>query len=73
LIFMGERMDDRPLFEGVVWRSICNNGNCVEVASQDGWFGLRDSKDGGTGPVLAFTGKEWEAFVRAAKNGAFDV
>jgi hypothetical protein len=47
------------------------NGNCVEArASEDGGAQVRDTKDrdGGT---LSFTGPEWEAFIAAAKAGAF--
>lgn len=60
-------------FHGAVWRSRCNNGTCVEIASQDGWVGVRDGKAGGTGPVLSFTHEEWTTFVMAVKNGDFDV
>ncbi|MDP9862509.1 MULTISPECIES: DUF397 domain-containing protein [Streptosporangium] len=66
-------MDSGSRFHGAVWRSKCNNGTCVEIASQGGWVGVRDSKDGGTGPVLSFTQEEWSTFVKAVKNGAFDV
>ncbi|MFJ2031198.1 DUF397 domain-containing protein [Streptosporangium sp. NPDC087985] len=66
-------MDSGSEFHGAIWRSKCNNGQCVEIASQDGWVGVRDSKDGGTGPVLSFTHEEWNTFVKAVKNGDFDV
>lgn len=66
-------MDDGSRFHGAIWRSTCNNGNCVEVASQHGWIGVRDGKNGDSGPVLSFTPAEWRAFVEAAKNGAFDI
>ncbi len=43
-------------------------GNCVEVAIMPGnVVAVRDSKDR-TGPELAFTGREWAAFVRAVKE-----
>jgi uncharacterized protein YcsI (UPF0317 family) len=49
------------------------NGNCVEI----GWLlpdriGIRDTKDNGTGPILIFTGAEWDAFIAGAKEGQFD-
>jgi Domain of unknown function (DUF397) len=47
-------------------------GNCVEVATADGSVGVRDSKQHGCGPIMEFTCAEWEAFVRAAKDGEFD-
>ncbi len=46
-----------------------NGGNCVEVAA----FGrvmVRDTKQHGTGPVLAFSAKTWRAFTATIiKNG----
>jgi hypothetical protein len=48
-----------------------NGGNCVEVnLGTQGLIGLRDSKPA-TGPVLAFDGAEWAAFLDAAKSGRF--
>lgn len=48
------------------------NGECVEVATlPDGTIGLRDSKDP-EGPVLTFTRREIDAFVRGAIAGEFD-
>jgi Domain of unknown function (DUF397) len=49
------------------------NGNCVEIARLlTGRIGVRDTKDNGAGPVLVFTGAEWEAFIAGAKEGQFD-
>ena len=48
-------------------------GNCVEVGTADGSVGVRDSKQHGHGPVLEFTRAGWEAFIRAAKDGEFDL
>jgi hypothetical protein len=46
------------------------SGNCVEKAElPDGTIGIRDSKDYGLGPVLIFTGAEWEAFTAPYKRG----
>jgi len=49
------------------------NGSCVEVGriSPDR-IGVRDTKDNGGGPILFFTGAEWDAFIAAAKSGQFD-
>jgi len=44
---------------------------CVEAASVDGGTLLRDSTDP-KGPVLAFSDKEWNAFVTGVRNGEFD-
>ena len=48
--------------------------NCVEIAgAADGRaVGVRDSKQGGRGPVLAFTPGEWAGFLATAKTGQFD-
>lgn len=60
-----------------------NGGNCVEVtathdtltvphkADEDMLYLLRDSKDP-SGPKLAFTTSEWEAFIAGVKDGEFD-
>lgn len=49
------------------------NGNCVEIASLgSGRVGVRDTKDQGTGPVLAFTQDEFSAFLARAKAGEFN-
>lgn len=48
------------------------NGMCVEVAGLSGDVVMvRDSKNA-EGPVLEFTPGEWDAFVRAVRNGEFD-
>lgn len=58
------------------WRksSLSSGGdNCVEVAmAADGSIGVRDSKQGGLGPVLEFTPAEWDAFVGGVAQGEFD-
>jgi hypothetical protein len=49
------------------------NGNCVEVASlRGGRVGVRDTKDKGAGPILAFTQSEWNSFLARARAGEFD-
>jgi hypothetical protein len=50
---------------------LCENGECVEVASLGGGVAMRDSKDG-DGPILRFTHDEWAAFLAGAKAGEFD-
>jgi hypothetical protein len=49
------------------------NGGCVEVGRGLGAVGVRDSKQQCQGPVLEFTQPEWEAFIRAVKDGEFDL
>jgi 8-oxo-dGTP pyrophosphatase MutT (NUDIX family) len=63
---------------GAAWRKSHRsggNGNCVEVATnllaRDGRVYVRDSKDGGGGPVLSFTPAEWEAFTGGVRDGEF--
>ena len=55
-------VDNRP---PLAWRksSASAQGNCVEVAVDGGKVLLRDTKQHGTGPVLAFTEAEWSAFL----------
>jgi hypothetical protein len=49
------------------------NGNCVEIGRlMPDRIGVRDTKDNGTGPLLIFTGAEWDAFIAGAKEGQFD-
>ncbi|WP_239328917.1 DUF397 domain-containing protein [Frankia sp. CiP3] len=61
--------------ETTVWRksSYSNGagGMCVEVAVAAGGILVRDSKDP-AGPVLAFTGGEWDAFLAGVRDGEFD-
>lgn len=66
---------NREALETATFRTAngCSDKSCVEVALADGIVGLRDSKDKGRGPVLAFTEPEWEAFLAGAKNGEFDL
>jgi hypothetical protein len=53
------------------WRtssySTSNGGNCVETASDGRVVAVRDTKDRGTGTVLAFTPSTWRAFLTAIK------
>ena len=53
--------------------SYCANGsNCVEVRLQiDGTVAVRDTKDR-CRPALAFTVREWEAFLAGARAGEFE-
>jgi hypothetical protein len=60
----------------VEWRkasySSSNGGACVEVAEIGDLIAVRDSKDP-TGPKLAFTAPEWEAFTAGVRGGEFDL
>lgn len=64
-------------FEPRAWRkSTFSNPsqNCVEFCDlPDGGVALRDSKQGGKGPELHFTGSEWNAFLAGAKTGEFNL
>lgn len=56
-------------------KSSCSQGQsgCVEVTTQvPGWIGVRDSKLGERSPILAFTPREWTAFLSGARHGEFD-
>jgi Domain of unknown function (DUF397) len=61
-------------FSQATWRKSSwsggNGGQCVEVAVLGGGsVGVRDSKDGGRGPILIFTSREWNAFIGVAADG----
>jgi uncharacterized protein DUF397 len=49
------------------------NAQCVEVAHVgERVVALRDTKNLGTGPVMIFTGPQWNAFIGGAADGLFD-
>lgn len=60
----------------VSWRKSSRSDNaaenCVEVAEFDTCYAVRDTKQQGRGPILAFTRSEWAAFVEGVKLGEFD-
>lgn len=45
-----------------------NGGNCVEVADQEGIVLVRDTKNGGRGPVHRFTTGQWQAFIAVVRT-----
>jgi len=53
-------------------KSGTNGGGCVEIRRRDGLVEVRDSKQDGRGPVLAFTPAEFDAFLDGARRGEFD-
>jgi Domain of unknown function (DUF397) len=57
-----------------LWRrsSYCANNSCVEVEFSSDQVAVRDSKDQ-HGPVLLFTRNEWDAFLKGARSGEFDL
>ena len=64
------------IHESLTWRKSTfsgnQGGNCVEVAElPDGGRAVRDSKNP-TGPVIAYTAAEWDAFLAGVKAGEFD-
>ena len=60
---------------GATWRKSSRSSasnSCVEVATQYGVVGLRDSKDP-HGPAFAFAPGTWTAFLHTVKTGTFDL
>jgi Domain of unknown function (DUF397) len=49
--------------------------NCVEtkLATGGNEVLVRDTKDNGAGPILAFSKLEWLAFIEGVKSGDFDL
>jgi Domain of unknown function (DUF397) len=47
-------------------------GNCIELRPTEDGVDVRDSKQGGAGPILSFTRSEFLAFLAGAKAGEFD-
>jgi hypothetical protein len=61
---------------GADWRTSSfsqDGGQCVETAFlPDGRVALRHSKDP-DGSILIYTRREWDAFLKGAKDGEFDL
>ncbi len=59
-----------PQTEPTVWRkaSLCQSGECVEVAQLNGAVAMRDSG----GHTLRYTTEEFRFLVRAIKAGEYD-
>ena len=45
-----------------------NGGDCIEAGNGSGLVAVRDTKDGGNGPVLGFTPAAWTAFLATLKD-----
>jgi hypothetical protein len=67
---------DLPDLSGANWRTSSlsqSGGECVEAAFlPDGRVALRHSRDP-DGSVLIYTPREWDAFLKGAKDGEFDL
>jgi hypothetical protein len=67
---------DRPDLSNAHWRTSSfsqSGGECVQTAFlPDGSVALRHSKDP-DGSVLVYTPREWDAFLKGAKDGEFDL
>jgi Domain of unknown function (DUF397) len=58
------------------WRKSSYSGNkehCVEVASTEHAVLVRDTKDRGAGPVIAFCGTQWTTFLTGIRHGELDL
>jgi hypothetical protein len=63
-------MERRIIVTG--WRkssfSSGNGGNCLEAGNTGPAVAVRDTKQNGEGPVLAFTREAWATFTAALKD-----
>lgn len=62
------RLDD-------TWRKSTHSnveGSCVEVRQYGSAVQVRDTKQAGAGPTLAFNPERWSAFVARVRKGEFD-
>jgi hypothetical protein len=54
------------------WRtssySASTAGNCVEVGAAPGERAVRDTKLGGSSPILVFSAEEWRSFVQVVSS-----
>ncbi|WP_344441379.1 DUF397 domain-containing protein [Kitasatospora nipponensis] len=57
-------------FTAARWRKSIGSGdtNCVEVAIGGPVVGVRDTKDRGTGPILAFEPAAWAVFLDGVRD-----
>ena len=60
-------------FRHARWRksSVSGDSGCVEVAIDTSLVGVRDTKDYGTGPILAFTHAAWTSFLNGLRDRDF--
>ncbi|URN11529.1 DUF397 domain-containing protein [Streptomyces radiopugnans] len=60
-------------FQHARWRKGTGSGDsgCVEVALETRLIGVRDTKDLGTGPVLAFRPSVWTSFLNGLRGDDF--
>lgn len=67
-------MYDQPIPDRPFKKSTFSSpdGGCVEVGASDGLIRVRDSKDR-SGPMLTFNAHEWDAFLKGARAGEFDL
>lgn len=64
-----------PSAIGTQWRKSRESqgmSNCVEVATDGGLIGVRDSKNPNQA-VLVSSSCQWEIFIRGVKQGKFDL
>jgi hypothetical protein len=56
------------------WRrsTLCDSGQCVEIARLDDAFLVRDSKDP-DGPMLRFGRSGWGEFIEGIREGGFQL
>lgn len=62
-------MSSTPTSQWIKASASGSNGQCVEMRSHAGAVEVRDTKDHGTGPTLAFSPAAFAAWRDAAQRG----
>ncbi|WP_405583332.1 DUF397 domain-containing protein [Streptomyces sp. NBC_01190] len=60
-------------FSSARWRksNVSGETGCVEVALNLPMVGVRDTKENGSGPILAFSPVAWTSFLQGLASGDF--
>lgn len=65
---MGKAGQPNPGWRKSTYTTSGGNENCVELGQARGQVLVRDTKGGGSGPVLEFSSDTWTRFTRSIKG-----